>query len=184
MAGLCAVATSKIFKLAQSVRTNHVALVAGDQVAVGAFADEHVEVVEPEIGHHFLQLAVAVDGAQQFAFDQFFGDHLLRIVDRLDGFALPRRSCLPETRRACRPCSELVRMRCSSGDILRKRFHALIGRQVEEIFDFQVGVTRALAGGGRRSSSASCRVVRESGFLFAFLLCSDSAQAAPHRRRA
>src|SRR5581483_7243428 len=40
----------QIFKFAQHARTDDGALIAGDQVAIGALADEHIEVVEPEIG--------------------------------------------------------------------------------------------------------------------------------------
>src|SRR5580692_12178785 len=54
----------QVFKLAESMRANDIAFVACKQVVLGALADEYVEVVEPEIGHHFLQLAIAVYGTQ------------------------------------------------------------------------------------------------------------------------
>ncbi len=80
----------QVLKLTHGVRTDHVALVAGEQVAVGSFPNEHIEVIEPEIGHHFFQLAVAVNGTQQFALHQFAGYDLLRIVERHESLALLR----------------------------------------------------------------------------------------------
>ena len=77
----------QVFELAEDVRADHVALVFGDQVAVGALIEVDVEVVEPEIGQHFVELAVAVDGAQQLAFGEIAGDHLLRTVGHLDAAA-------------------------------------------------------------------------------------------------
>src|SRR5262249_52100679 len=56
----------KVLELAQRVRADHVTLVSGDHVAVRTFADENIEVVVPEVSHHFVELALAVDGAQQF----------------------------------------------------------------------------------------------------------------------
>src|SRR6266700_4544101 len=67
----------QIFKLSERVRTNHVALIARDQVTIRAFAYEHVEVVEPEIGHHFLELALAVGGAQELGLHEFGLEDLL-----------------------------------------------------------------------------------------------------------
>ena len=76
------------------MRTDHVTLVRGKQIAVGALAHEDVEVVEPEVGHHFIELALAVGGTQQLGLLQFGGDHLLRIGQRHDGLALLRREVL------------------------------------------------------------------------------------------
>jgi hypothetical protein len=47
-------------------------------------------VVEPEVGEDLFELAVAVDGAQQFAFDEILIDHLHGAVEHLN---LRRRSC-------------------------------------------------------------------------------------------
>ena len=60
--------------------TDHVLLVTGEQNSVRAFVDEDVEVVEPEIGHHFFQLALAVDGSQQLGLNQFVYHDALRVV--------------------------------------------------------------------------------------------------------
>src|SRR5580693_1965836 len=54
----------QVLKLAEGMRANDVAFVAGEQVVLRALANEYVEVIKPEVGHHFLQLAIAVDGAQ------------------------------------------------------------------------------------------------------------------------
>ena len=50
---------------AEHVRADRLALVALDQHAVEALALEHVEVVEPEVDQHLLQLARAVQRLQQ-----------------------------------------------------------------------------------------------------------------------
>src|SRR5205823_9846238 len=50
--------SQQVFELAQGTRPNDVTLVAGEQVAIFSLADKYVEVIEPEIGHYFLQLAL------------------------------------------------------------------------------------------------------------------------------
>ena len=82
----------EVFELAEDVRADDVALVFGDQVAVGALVEVDVEVVEPEIGEDFVELAVAIDGAQEFAFGEIAGDHLLRSVGHFDAAAQIGRS--------------------------------------------------------------------------------------------
>ena len=48
----------QVFKFAQRVRANHVALVADEVVRhLLVLAQVDVEVIEPEVGHHFLQAA-------------------------------------------------------------------------------------------------------------------------------
>ena len=73
MAGLLAVATSKRVEISQSVGTDDFTLVLGGKDPVGPFRHEYVEVVEPEIGHHFLKLAFTVDGAQNLGLLQLHG---------------------------------------------------------------------------------------------------------------
>ena len=58
---------------------------------IGALANEHVEVVEPEIGKHLLQLPIAVNSAQQLGRLHFVVDDARRIVQCQHGFALLRR---------------------------------------------------------------------------------------------
>ena len=65
----------QIAKPSEHARPDDVALVRGEQHAIGALACVDVEVVEPEIHQHFLQLPVAVDGAENFL--------LLELDDRL-----------------------------------------------------------------------------------------------------
>ena len=40
------------------------------QIPVGAFIEIDIEVVEPEIGQHLIELPVAVDGTEQLTFRQ------------------------------------------------------------------------------------------------------------------
>src|SRR6267142_2478426 len=58
------------------MRLNDVALVRSQVVAILTLTCEYVEVVEPEIVHHLLQLAVAVYGARNFGHPQFSHDAL------------------------------------------------------------------------------------------------------------
>src|SRR5207245_5928367 len=44
----------QLFESSQRARADHIALIGRDQISVGALIDKNVEVVEPEIGHHFL----------------------------------------------------------------------------------------------------------------------------------
>src|ERR1700724_375552 len=60
----------QVFEFSEYVWTNRIALVAGQQKAVSALVDENVEVVEPEVGHHFAELALAVDRSQQLGLHQ------------------------------------------------------------------------------------------------------------------
>jgi hypothetical protein len=70
------------------MRTNDLSFVARNQEAVGAFADKDIEVIEPEVGHHFLKLTLAVGGAQQFGLHEFVAHNLLRIAEREHGLFL------------------------------------------------------------------------------------------------
>jgi len=61
---------------AKHVGTDRIALVTCDQGTVLPFTRKYIEVVIPEVNHHFFQLARAFDGAQQAGFGRF-GGHLL-----------------------------------------------------------------------------------------------------------
>jgi len=78
-------------ELAQHMWADIVTLVGTDEVAVGALIKENVEVVVPEIGEDFFELAVAVDGAEQLGFHQVLRDDELRTTDFLDAAAQIRR---------------------------------------------------------------------------------------------
>ena len=54
----------QIGKLANRIGTDRVAIVRGQQPAISALACKHVEVIGPEIHHHFLQLSLAINRAQ------------------------------------------------------------------------------------------------------------------------
>ena len=56
----------QVFKLAQGAGADGVALVADEVVGhLLVLAQIDVEVIEPEIGHHFLELGVGVDVASE-----------------------------------------------------------------------------------------------------------------------
>ncbi len=74
----------QVLELAEHVGTDHVAFVFGDEVAVRALIEIDIEVVEPEIGEHFIELAIAVDGTQQLTFGEIAGDELLRSAGHID----------------------------------------------------------------------------------------------------
>ena len=78
----------QILELAHGMRANCVLLVVSEQHAIRALVDEHIEVVKPEIGHHFVELALAVNRAQQLGLNEFVGDHALRIVHGQQCFSL------------------------------------------------------------------------------------------------
>ena len=80
----------QILELAERMRTNHIALIAGHQHSVESLFHEHIEVVEPEVGHHLIQLPLAVDGAQNFRLHQLAHHYDRRIVHGEQGFLLLR----------------------------------------------------------------------------------------------
>src|SRR5207302_1813091 len=66
----------QVLEFPQRVRLNHVALVGRQIPFHFALRGVHVEVVEPEIVHHLLQLALAVNRARHFRHRQFFHNAL------------------------------------------------------------------------------------------------------------
>ena len=56
---------------------NGVAFVAGEQHPNAAFADEYVEMIQPEVDQHLLELPVRIDRAVKLPFDQLLGHELL-----------------------------------------------------------------------------------------------------------
>ncbi len=56
------------------MRADRVALVLGEVELRHALAGKDVEVIEPEVGHHFLELAIAERGAQDLLFGQLLDD--------------------------------------------------------------------------------------------------------------
>src|SRR5262245_23152932 len=69
----------QVFESAERVGADHVALIRCQQPSVDVLLAEDVEVVEPEIDHHLLQLLLAEDGAQEFRLLQF-AQRLLRVA--------------------------------------------------------------------------------------------------------
>ena len=74
----------QILKFAQGQRPDRVAVVGSGQPTVGAFGGVNVEVIAPEIDHDFIELAVTVKRAQEFALLQF-KDHDARAFHGLHG---------------------------------------------------------------------------------------------------
>src|SRR5207248_9768759 len=64
----------QVLEFSQHARLDDVTLVRSEVVTVFAFAGEHVEVVEPEIVHHLLELALAVNRARHFGHGEFRDD--------------------------------------------------------------------------------------------------------------
>ena len=60
----------QLSKLTQHVRPDRLAFVLRHVVARQALPGEHIEMVEPEVDHHFFELPVAVGRAQQFLLRQ------------------------------------------------------------------------------------------------------------------
>ena len=54
-------AENHVFEFSEYVRANGRPFIVGDHPAGGSLAPEHVEVIEPEGRHHFLELAFRVD---------------------------------------------------------------------------------------------------------------------------
>ena len=119
------------------MRTDRIALVAGQQIAVGALVDEHVEVVEPEVGHHFVELPFAVDRAQQLGLRQLLDHHLLGILERHHRFFLLRAHSLQQ--RVCLgACGRGGERLPVFGRHFQNRFHALVGRQIEKFLRLEI----------------------------------------------
>src|SRR5713226_6480595 len=50
----------EIFEFSEDVRANRIHLICGGEPSISVLGPKNVEVVEPEIGHHFLELPLAV----------------------------------------------------------------------------------------------------------------------------
>src|SRR5438132_8023478 len=72
----------EVLEFAEDVPTNGMHFVVGRQPSIGVLSPENIEVIEPEIGHHFLKLAWAVDRANHLLGLEFLQD-LLRRVESL-----------------------------------------------------------------------------------------------------
>ena len=107
----------QIAEFPHRMRANRVALVRSDQPAVGALGGKDIEVVVPEVHHHFVELALAVNGARHLGHGKF-GDNPLRranllvVEHRIAESALPLASAL----RLCRdsrsdPCAAGIEIR-------------------------------------------------------------------------
>src|SRR6185312_6377860 len=100
-------ADEQITKFPQRVWTDHVALVAGRVVLVSVFVEEDVEVIEQEIGHHLLQLALTVNRAKELGLLQFADRDAGRISERLERLALFRSEV------SIQPATQIARCSCA-----------------------------------------------------------------------
>ena len=66
----------QVAELAKDVGTYGIAIVLGQQEPVAAFPRVDVEMVEPEIGEHLLQLALAIHRAKQLLLRQLEDDSI------------------------------------------------------------------------------------------------------------
>ena len=182
----------QVFELPQHMRADRVALVAGHQVTVGSLVDEHVEVVEPEVRHHFVELPFAIDRAQQLGLHQLIDHHLLGIIERHHCLFLPRAH-------SCHEGTCLGAFGCGGdrppifGRHFQNFLHALVGRQIEKFLRLDtsepaffaaarlVGIGGLVVFAGDGASPVSTRVAdgcaaRDGGgiafgsFFLAFLL--------------
>ena len=64
----------QVAELAEGVFADGVALVGGGVPLVGVFADVDVEVIEPEVGHDLLKLALGEDGAEELGLGELVDD--------------------------------------------------------------------------------------------------------------
>ena len=72
----------QISEPAEHVRTDRFTLVLGEHEPIAAFPRVDVEVIEPEIDEHFLQLSLAVDRAEQLLLGEL-DDRLVRALPHL-----------------------------------------------------------------------------------------------------
>ena len=57
-------ADEQVLEIAESVLAKHIAFITRDIPADGRLAGKYVEMILPEIDHHFLQLPFGINGAQ------------------------------------------------------------------------------------------------------------------------
>ena len=126
------------------MRADDIAFVSGHQQAVEPLFHEHIEVVEPEVSHHFFKLSLAVDGAQKFRLHQFAHYHDRRIVHCEQSFFLLRTQAFEKLM----PFAST--QNAGEEDLLLDRhaenfFEALLRRKVRQLLDFEVGIELLLA---------------------------------------
>ena len=73
----------KIAELAEHVRADGSALVGAEQIDfLAVFVNEHVEMIEPEIGELLGKLAIAVNGSDELRLHELIEDHLGTQIER------------------------------------------------------------------------------------------------------
>ena len=79
------------------MRADHVPLISRDQVLIRVLIEINIEMIEPEIRHHLLQLALAVNRAHQLRLLQFVDHDVDRPRHGQKIFALVRRQLRQQT---------------------------------------------------------------------------------------
>src|SRR5215207_7829439 len=64
----------QVAKFSERERADHIAFIAGDHKLNSILAGINIEMIEPEIRHHFLQLTFAVNGSNHFLAQQLLDD--------------------------------------------------------------------------------------------------------------
>ena len=64
------------------MRADRLALVSRDENTIGALLAEDVEVIEPEISHHFFELTIALDGTDELRRGELLDDPLWTLLGR------------------------------------------------------------------------------------------------------
>ena len=70
--------------MAPNMRTDRVALVASEQKAIDSFSREHVEMVEPEVDHHFVELTLRFGGPNDSLSDEILHEIAALLLRYLD----------------------------------------------------------------------------------------------------
>ena len=125
----------QVFEFSERVRLDDVAFVRGHEPFHVAFAGENVEMVEPEIVHDLLQLAIAVDGARDLGHRELFDDalRLAAVVGNgaRDGVGIDgqrSRACLRRRRRESRGFASGCEADCFIGEMASLENVAAVAR--------------------------------------------------------
>ena len=129
----------QVFEFTQSTWTNHITLIGSEHVTIGAFIDEDVEVIHPEIGHHFVELALTVDGAKQLGLRELSLNHELRIYHRQQRFFLLRGESIHELRALL-----LVQRLGDGAHVIGAHFHQVLKALIGRFADQRVGAQRCI----------------------------------------
>ena len=134
----------QVLEFAERMRADDIALIAGQHQTVESFVHEHVEVVEPKVGHYLFKLTLAVDGAQKFRLRQFVRNHARRVVHGEQSFLLFWGQTFEDLRRFA--SAQRIGNRKLCRDRHAENFlETLVRRKARQLLDFEVGIELRLA---------------------------------------